>query len=452
MSRLELTIHGVDARARGVARLPEAGDRLVLVPGAWPGERVAIQIVRRGRPDRPAIATLLEVLEPHPARREPPCPHHAARRDGKCTGCPLMTLDEAGQRAIRISIAEAQGLSVGAVEHGEPTGYRWSVKRVVGGRPGDLVIGSYVAGSHRVADMRECQVDHPRLVACIEEARVAANDLALEPFDEETGRGDLRYLWLKTDGERVLLTLITASAESRTVDELPSRLSLPTGIAWSIQSGGGNAVRGGVATPLVGDEALALEIAGERVTAGPLGFLQPNPAVAGQAYRALVDGPGPDAPEGGLALDLYAGAGVTTRLLGERFSRVLACERHPESAAELGIEALDAADFLQARRSSGDRPALVVANPPRAGMGGEVCDHLAALEPERLHIMSCSAATLATDIERLRRAGYRLEGLRAFDTLPQTNHLELVAWLSRDRSEDRGSHDPEASYGRSRDE
>ncbi len=445
MSRLEVTIHHPDVRGRGEAFFPGT-DRRIVVPGAWPGERVEIQIVRRGRPDRPAIARLLRVLEPHPARRDPPCPRHADHPDGQCTGCPLMSLRDAGQRELRRLIAhEHGGLHVDAIEHGSPRGYRWSAKRVVGGRPGSLVFGSYVAGTHRVADMSGCRVDHPRIVAAVDEVRVAANELGIEPFDRQTGGGDLRYLWLKTDGERVLLTLITASAESRAVDELPSKLALPSGIAWSIQTDDGNAVRGGVSTVLRGDETLQLRIADQQVDVGPLGFLQPNPDVAGRAYRALVDGPGPAPCEGELAFDLYAGAGVTTRLLRARFERVLACERYPESAAVLGIEALDAADFLQARRAAGDRPALVIANPPRAGMGAEVCEHLGALGPQRVHIMSCSAVTLAADLEHLQAAGYRIEGLRAFDTLPQTTHLELVAWLSREGSGGGGSHGADAT-------
>ena len=36
-----------------------------------------------------------------------------------------------------------------------------------------------------------------------------------------------------------------------------------------------------------------------------------------------------------LAFDLYAGAGVTTHALRQRYREVVACEAHPESAAQL---------------------------------------------------------------------------------------------------------------------
>jgi 23S rRNA (uracil1939-C5)-methyltransferase len=74
---------------------------------------------------------------------------------------------------------------------------------------------------------------------------------------------------------------------------------------------------------------------------------------------------------------------------------------------------------------------LVIANPPRGGLGPTVCEQLNGLGAPRLHLMSCSPASLVDDLRRLTGpAGrYRLIGARAFDTLPQTNHIEVVVWL-----------------------
>ena len=53
---------------------------------------------------------------------------------------------------------------------------------------------------------------------------------------------------------------------------------------------------------------------------------------------------------------------------------------------------------------------------------------LLALRAAELRIMSCGPAGLARDLAALRPA-YELVELRAFDTLPQTPHVELVASL-----------------------
>jgi 23S rRNA (uracil1939-C5)-methyltransferase len=425
---LELELDALDPSGDGVGAVDDVA---VHVPGALPGERAAVRVAHRSRQHPRAHAGLRALLRPHPARRDPPCPHHGHAAPA-CTGCPLLPLGVAAQRAAkRDLLARLYGLAVAEVVGDErELGYRWSSKRVVGGRPGALVFGSYARGSHVVAAMHACRVDHPRIVEVLDELRAAADALAVVPYDEASGAGDLRYLWLKTDGHDVLLTLVTAGDDSLAARELPARLRRPAGVAWSVQPGRGNALRGRPPEVLAGRGALAPTLAGVSVAVGPLGFLQPNPPVAARAYLDLVAGPD-DAPlRGALALDLYAGAGVTTELLRRSFVEVRACEAYPESAARLGLAPETAEAFLARALADAAAPDLVVANPPREGLGPQVCADLVRLAAPRVHLMSCGPAGLARDLAALAPA-YRLADLRAYDTLPQTPHVELVARLER---------------------
>ena len=429
---LQIDVEALGPEGEGLA--PHEG-LTVHVPGVFPGERAEVRVTHVSRQHPRAHAELRALLQPHPERRPSPCVHH---RDvgGKpgaaaCTGCPLLSLAVAAQRARKQALlAATYGLTVDRVVAApEEFGYRWSSKRVVGGKAGALVLGSYMQGSHTLAPMHACRVDHPEIVLAAEELRRVADSMAIEPHDERSGSGDLRYAWFKTDGRALLLTLVTARAESRAASELFERLRRPAGIAWSVQSGPGNSLRGQPPVVLRGDAELNFTIADTPLTVGPLGFLQPNPPVAALAYHDLVAGPSGDPLTGELAFDLYAGAGVTTQLLRQRFTEVRACEAYPESAAQLGLPPETAEDFLERQRSS-ERPALVIANPPREGLGPRVCATLIELAPQRLHIMSCGPAGLARDLAALAGA-YQLLGLRAYDTLPQTPHVELVAWLER---------------------
>ena len=426
---LELDLDALGPAGEGVGT---HDDRAVHVPGGFPGERVDVRVTHVSRQRPLAHAELRKVAAPHPGRRASPCVHHDTGEPGKrkqvlCTGCPLLSLGVTDQRAIKQQLLSREhGLQVDQVVAApQELGYRWSSKRVVGGAPGQLVLGSYVRRSHTLAPMHACQVDHPEIVLAAEELRRVADSLAIEPHDERTGAGDLRYAWFKTDGREVLLTLVTASEDSRAARELPERLRRPTGIAWSIQPSRGNNLRGQPATVLRGRPELALDLAGVPLTTGPLGFLQPNPAVAALAYADLVRAPDGAELTGPRALDLYAGAGVTTQLLRRHFTEVRPCEAYPESAAALGVPPETAESFLANQH---DTPALVIANPPREGLGPQVCAELLRLAPPRLHIMSCGPAGLARDLAAL-APGFRLAGLRAYDTLPHTPHVELVAWL-----------------------
>jgi tRNA/tmRNA/rRNA uracil-C5-methylase (TrmA/RlmC/RlmD family) len=106
------------------------------------------------------------------------------------------------------------------------------------------------------------------------------------------------------------------------------------------------------------------------------------------------------------------------------------CETFPASAARLGVAPTAAAERLRAALARGERPELVIANPPRGGLGSEVTALLLELAPFELRIMSCSAKTLARDLAEL-EAAYERAWARAYDTLPQTGHLELVVALRR---------------------
>jgi len=390
----------------------------VRIVGAFPGERVVARVDHVGK--HATFATTLEVERGRAGRRVPPCLRHVDRKEGRCTGCALMALHEPDQRTLLREMLLAQhGLEVDEVVAAPMSlGYRWSAKRIAFGGPGKLRLGSFMRGTNRPADMKGCLVDHPLIAAAADQLAEAARDLGIAAHDEERKRLGLRAVWLRTNGTQVMATLVTSEADEKELVRLSPRLTLCDGVAFSFHREGGNALRGADATVLRGIEAL--DVHGTRI--GPLGFLQPNPEVAEQMYDHLVDGIG-----GGRIFDLYAGSGATTRRLEVFASKVLPCESHPEGAASLGINAETVEAFL-ARQT--EAPDAVVANPPRKGLGGAVTNELLRLHPARIHIMACGPASLATDIAALAQS-YRLESLHAYDTLPQTLHVELIAKLVR---------------------
>ncbi|HGG56516.1 MAG TPA: class I SAM-dependent RNA methyltransferase [Nannocystis exedens] len=432
---IEVTIESLSSAGEGIAY---RDGRPIIVSGAFIGERLRVVIDHVGK--RQSFATLAFPVDPHADRRIPPCARHPGR-GGECSGCAWQGLRESAQRQHkRRLLAAVYGLEVDAMRSlpGADLGYRWSSKRVVGGRPGALVLGSYVRGSHGLADMSGCLVEHATIRAAADELVAIADELEIEPYrpgvfsfssSSSSSSGDLRYVWFKTDGERVLLTLITGGRQSRAATLLGERLRLPSGVAWSVQDDPGNAIRGHDAVMLRGRGSLSLTIAGRQVEVGPLGFLQPNPAVAALAYRDLICDHEGLAGAGELALDLYAGAGVTTSQLRRAYTRVIPVESYPESAQALGTRPQSVAEFLAEYR--GVTPDLVVANPPRSGLGNQVCRRLCELGAARLQLMSCSPRSLARDLAALEGSGYERVALRAYDTLPQTPHVELVVWLRR---------------------
>ena len=74
---------------------------------------------------------------------------------------------------------------------------------------------------------------------------------------------------------------------------------------------------------------------------------------------------------------------------------------------------------------------LVIADPPRTGLGRGVAERLAALGAARIAMISCDPATLARDLAALVARGCVIDRITPFDLFPQTAHVEAVAWLSR---------------------
>lgn len=425
---LELEATHIDLDGQGVAR---AEDREVRVPGLFGGERglVRIEHVSRGGPV--AHGRLVEL---HVGTRVPiACAQHEAR-DGKCSGCPLMALSGEAQRLQKKVMLATLGLHVDRVlGHGRELGYRVSSKRVAFGGPGRLALGSFARGSHVPADMHGCIVEHPALSAAASGIVRVAQRLRVPAFDERRGDGLLRAVWLRLvapDSEGatrggVAVTLVTTSEPTPELVNGVSELAGVQVVAWSRHegAGAGNDLRGAAPTLLHGSPDHLTD------DGGLLGFLQPNAPLAEHMYDALVADEQDHPLQGVHAFDLYAGSGATTRRLQSRFSKVDPCESYPESALSLGVAAERVEDFLA---RSNVVPDLVIANPPRKGLGDRSLQELLRLAPSRIQIMACGPKGLAHDLERLTTGGYRVTQLLAFDTLPQTPHVELIAKLVRE--------------------
>ena len=76
-----------------------------------------------------------------------------------------------------------------------------------------------------------------------------------------------------------------------------------------------------------------------------------------------------------------------------------------------------------------ETPDLILADPPRAGLGKHVVKELARIKAPRLSIVSCDPATLARDLQGLLASGYRIDKITLVDLFPQTFHIETVVHL-----------------------
>ncbi|MGM1331594.1 23S rRNA (uracil(747)-C(5))-methyltransferase RlmC, partial [Klebsiella michiganensis] len=176
---------------------------------------------------------------------------------------------------------------------------------------------------------------------------------------------------------------------------------------------------------LTDQQALAENFNGVPLWIRPQSFFQTNPVVASRLYATARDWVR-QLPVNHM-WDLFCGVGgfglhcatPDMRLTGiEIAPEAIACAK--QSAAELGLHNLhfQALDSTQFATGEGDIPDLVLVNPPRRGIGDELCAYLSRMAPEFIIYSSCNARTMAKDIARL--AGYRIERVQLFDMFPHT--------------------------------
>jgi 23S rRNA (uracil1939-C5)-methyltransferase len=77
---------------------------------------------------------------------------------------------------------------------------------------------------------------------------------------------------------------------------------------------------------------------------------------------------------------------------------------------------------------------VVVADPPRTGLGRAGVRVVTATRARRLVLVSCDAAALGRDAGLLGGAGYELVESTLVDVFPHTPHVEVVSRFDRRRS------------------
>ena len=188
--------------------------------------------------------------------------------------------------------------------------------------------------------------------------------------------------------------------------------------------------------PLTEQQALEEQFNQVPLYIRPQSFFQTNPQVASQLYaiardwvRAL-----------GISSmwDLFCGVGgfglhcaqPQTRLTGIEISaEAIACAK--QSAQTLGLQQVDfqALDSTRFATAEGEVPELVLVNPPRRGIGKELCDYLNRMAPGYILYSSCNALSMAKDLAML--PDYRVERVQLFDMFPHTAHYEVLTLLVR---------------------
>ncbi len=265
----------------------------------------------------------------------------------------------------------------------------------------------------------------------------------LTPYNVARKRGELKYLLLTEsllDGGMMLRFVLRSEAKVEqlraALPALQAQLPQLKVISVNIQPVHMAIMEGEREIFLTDQQALAENFNGVPLAIRPQSFFQTNPAVASQLYATARDWVR-QLPVNHM-WDLFCGVGgfglhcatPEMKLTGiEIAPEAIACAT--QSAEALGLhnlhfQALDSTRFATAQASV---PDLVLVNPPRRGIGAELCDYLSRMAPPWIIYSSCNAQTMAKDVAAL--ADYRVARVQLFDMFPHTAHYEVLTLLIR---------------------
>ncbi len=434
-------ITGYTAQGLGVARL---GGQVVFVHGGVRGETCTVRVLKVLK--NVAFARVEAVEAPAPGRQAPDCPYFP-----DCGGCQLrhITYEEelwAKKQQVEDALTRLGGAAVAVEEilgSREILRYRNKSQFPVGpdGRP-----GFYRARSHQVIPVDDCllQTEAANAAARAVAAWAAASGAA--PYDEKTGRGLLRHLYVRTSGDGAALICLVANGRALPEEEglvRAVRAACPgaVGVVLNENTRDTNVILGERYRTLWGTDRLEDTLRGLRFTLSVPSFYQVNRPQAERLYEKALEFAALTGRE--LVLDLYCGIGTITLCLAERAGRVIGAEIVPEAirdarenARRNGIGNVeffcgDTGETAAHLAAEGLRPDVVVVDPPRKGLGEGVVETIASMGPQRVVYVSCDPATLGRDVKRFAAQGYAARRAAAVDLFPRTAHVETVVLLSK---------------------
>jgi 23S rRNA (uracil1939-C5)-methyltransferase len=380
--RIEKLVYG----GAGMAR---TANGIIFVDKVLPGEVVDVEIVDRKKDY--AVARLLGILEPAPARREPRCPNFDTVG---CCGWDHIGYSD--QLAIKDAIVRESLKRQGGIEWVEPIRvvsgpereYRLRATFRVLRTPAGARLGFVREGTNDIVAIERCAALMPELNQFVADAGHALGERDAEGI--ETIRAVV-----SPDTGQLGATIHRGRERIRWTDREPRTRV------------------GGIEYRLRADS-----------------FFQPNRYLLGEIMRTVTDGAGSGSP----VLDLFAGSGFFSLPLARAGAQVTAVDRKSVANAVWnvrhnkigGIRTVKSSAWAFVLKSS-LRPEIVILDPPRTGASRNVVGRVAQAHPRRIVYVSCNPTTFAPEARVLVDNGFRMTSLTFVDQFPGTPHIETVA-------------------------
>ena len=461
----EAKVERVDFPNKGFA---QTGEGAVIVKNSLPGQIIKLSVnkVRKGK----AEGRLLEVLEKSPLETGQPCSHF-----GVCGGCTYLSLPYEEQ--LKVKEEQVKRLLDSVLQRQESN---WSWEGIKGSpvvyefrnkmefsfgdevKDGPLALGMHKRGSfYDVVTVEDCRIVDGDYRLILETVREYFAERGVKYFHKLTHQGYLRHLLVRKASRtgEILVALVTTSqaAVQRFSEDdekqllqgfLENLLNLErqgklsgrfAGILHIVNDSQADVVKSDRTEVLYGQEYFYEELLGLRFKISTFSFFQTNSHSAEVLYETAREyvgdlRSGSDKPDK-IVYDLYSGTGTIAQLMAPVAKKVIgveiveeAVEAARRNAAENGLDNCEfiAGDVLKVLDEIGEKPDLIILDPPRDGIHPKALPKIIGYGVERIVYISCKPTSLIRDLEVFLESGYQVERAVAVDQFPWTANVEAV--------------------------
>ena len=454
-----IEITGIADKGKAVGRTEEG--EVIFVKGVVPGD--VVDVLRTKKRSKYMEGRVIDIQQYSDDRVEAFCEHF-----NHCGGCDWQNMSYETQLKHKHTVVENAILRLGKVEPKEflpieaceeTTFYRnkmeysFSCKRWLS--PEELndesisnkedVLGFHPKGAFdKSIDIKKCWLQPDPSNAIRLESKRIAIEQELSFFDAYLNEGFMRNMIIRmsTTGELMLIYAFYENDQDAIkafLDKILECFPEITSLFYVINPKKNDFLLDLDYHLYHGKDHIVEQLGDVKFKVGPKSFFQTNSKQARVLYDKVVEFAGLDGTQN--VYDLYTGVGSIALYVSKFAKHVVGVEEIPtaieDAKVNMAMNEIENCTFYagdvkailtDSFAEEHGKPDLVITDPPRAGMHGDVVEMFLKLESPRIVYVSCNPATQARDIQLLSEK-YELVKVQAVDMFPNTHHIESVALL-----------------------
>lgn len=431
------------ATAETVGKVDET---TVFVPYLIKGEKALVRInyAKRGV----AYGDVVKLTESSPKRVAPPCPHY-----GVCGGCTTMHMSYAEQLEFKRNKVASNLAKIGKMQVNvlpcvpSPLqyGYRNKLSLPVGGKVGNVRIGMYKRASHDVVQINNCLLGGSWATKLVQIVTQYLNNAQVVPYNERTFDGEIRHVVARFVCGQLLVILVSNGKfrhdTKPLADALRTEFGENFGLFINVNEQHNNVIMGKQTHHVCGLQCISGEHLGVKFKLQAESFFQVNDGIKDGIYRKVRELL--DTSNTQVLVELFSGVGILTCTVASDKYDTYAVEIVPSATADADEQKRlnntprltnicgDAnVELPKIIAQNADKVMSLVVDPPRKGLGENICKLIAEAQFDNVVYVSCDSATLARDLALL-APHYDIAYCQPWDMFPNTDQCEVLCLLQR---------------------